>query len=179
VRKIDKLIIHCSDSWDDENELAIYKYKKPFKNLSQDQQKHIAWLMEYNNGLGLEQINAIHRDERKFSPASNGIHAGYHWIIKRDGIAEMGRPDSDAGIHCKGQNASSIAFCLIGRGKFTDEQYKTLDWLLINYLAMYGLEPKQVYGHCEFESAKAIGKTCPNFKNMDSFRDQLELKYNS
>lgn len=125
----------------------------------------------------IADVNKWHK-ARNFPPDSNGSFVGYHWLVLRDGTCQMGRPDNEAGCHCKGHNHDSIGICLMGTGKnYTPEQWRSLDYLLMNYMSAYGLEPKQVFGHCEFDTAKAQGKTCPNIPNMEKFRDELEIRY--
>lgn len=145
MRKIDKIIIHCADTPD-------------------------------HMDIGVEEINLWH-EQAGFSPSTTtGLHCGYHAVIRRNGLTEIARPDFEPGIHCKGHNATSLAVCLVG-GKttdsFTKEQITTLQSLVLAWLIRYGLEPKQVFGHREFNA----GKACPNITNLEGFRDQLEVLY--
>lgn len=39
---------------------------------------------------------------------------GYHWIIRRDGVVEKGRPENMRGAHVGGQNTGKIGICAIG-----------------------------------------------------------------
>lgn len=106
---------------------------------------------------------------------------GYHFVIcngfrtskseystEVDGLIEPGRPVSMIGAHCKGQNADSIGICLIGVKDFTKTQMIKLDELLKRLMKEYGLCPKDVFGHYEFEPHK----TCPNL-DMDLVRAGL------
>lgn len=123
--------------------------------------------------IGVEQINQWHSKRPDYVASSNGLYCGYHWVIRRNGTMEAGRLESDIGAHCKGQNHDSIGICLVGRGEYTIEQWKSLMWLLCQKLDHYDLEPKQVFGHCEFTTLKS----CPMFESMDKFREELEIKY--
>lgn len=60
--------------------------------------------------IGLEEIDQWHR-KRGFSKC------GYHFIIRRKGVVEVGRNISELGAHAKGQNHSSIGICLVGGTK--------------------------------------------------------------
>ena len=51
---------------------------------------------------------------------------GYHFIIRRDGEIELGRPMNEIGAHCAGYNKESIGTCLIGVDNFTKKQFKSL-----------------------------------------------------
>lgn len=83
-------------------------------------------------------------------------HVGYHYVIYLDGTIHQGRAEDEIGAHCQGENQTSIGVCLIGKDKFTREQWVALSWLV----QTKGLA---VCGHYEFPSAQAQGKTCPNF----------------
>lgn len=133
MRKINKIIIHVSDSPD--------KLR----------------------GIGAADIKRWHTDE---PPKGNGwSDIGYHYVIKRNGIVEDGRPIDRAGAHTKGHNADSIGICWVGRNKFTDEQKKSMIELVNELMDEYELTPNEVKGHKEFFS----GKTCPNL-DMDEVR---------
>ena len=83
---------------------------------------------------------------------------GYHKIICRDGIIENGRPEFWVGAHCYGRNEDSLGVCLIGRKKFTQNQFLSLKKILKQWKEQY---PKtKIVGHCDIIETK---KTCPNF----------------
>ena len=54
------------------------------------------------------QIDTWHRQR--------GFHLGigYHYVIRRDGSIEKGRPEWLIGAHCKNYNAHSIGICYEG-----------------------------------------------------------------
>ena len=54
------------------------------------------------------QIDSWHR-ERGFH-----LGIGYHYVIRRDGAIEPGRPEWMVGAHCKNHNAHSIGVCYEG-----------------------------------------------------------------
>lgn len=92
---------------------------------------------------------------------------GYHFVIDYDGLVEPGRPEEEAGSHVAGHNIDSIGICIIGINKggvgmFKSAQYYSLQKLVQSLMAKYGLNPDNVYGHYEFDTAIAQGKTCPN-----------------
>jgi hypothetical protein len=57
--------------------------------------------------IGVAEIDAEHR-------AQGWDCIGYHYVIRRSGILEKGRPDSQVGAHVKGHNAFSLGICLVG-----------------------------------------------------------------
>lgn len=56
----------------------------------------------------IDDIRRVHRDDRGWDDI------GYHWIVNPRGEILRGRPEHDAGAHCKGLNESSIGICCIG-----------------------------------------------------------------
>lgn len=114
----------------------------------------------------VKDIDSWHK-QRGFKSKS-GIHCGYHYVIKRDGTIQGGRPDSETGAHVKGDNRSSIGICLIGRKKFTGAQINSVFTLTRNKMKEYDVDISDVYGHYEKDS----GKTCPNL-DMVFFRANL------
>lgn len=111
--------------------------------------------------LGAEEIRKWHL-ERGFSDI------GYHYVIRRNGSVEPGRPLDQPGAHCKGYNARSIGICLVGgveehegklipAGNFTEIQWQVLEQLVIRLLRAYP-SIQSVHGHNEFAA-----KDCPCF----------------
>ena len=93
---------------------------------------------------------------------------GYHKVIKRNGLIENGRPEFWIGAHVKGKNDVSLGVCLIGRNKFTEKQFFSLENVLRSWRKSY---PKtEILGHCDMIITK---KTCPNFnvKNWLKHKD--------
>lgn len=82
---------------------------------------------------------------------------GYHYVIRRGGMLEVGRAENEVGAHVKNHNQNSIGICLIGRSDFTDPQNTTLGGLLRDLRQRY--PDARILGHCDLDK----GKTCPNF----------------
>ena len=84
---------------------------------------------------------------------------GYHYVIRRDGTLEDGRPIAQAGAHTKGQNSNSIGICLIGGADGFDYTLDQMDVLvdLVETLEE-AYTSATVHGHNEFSS-----KACPQF----------------
>ena len=93
---------------------------------------------------------------------------GYHWIVRRDGTVEQGRPESRAGAHARGHNSDSIAIVWMGENDQTEAQKKAIRELVEKKIKEHGLKKEDVYGHYEVEPLK----TCPNM-DMDAFRESL------
>jgi N-acetylmuramoyl-L-alanine amidase len=129
MRKIDKVIIHCSAT-------------KP----SMD--------------IGAEVIRGWHLKR-------GWKDIGYHFVIKRNGEIEDGRPLEQVGAHVSGYNTGSIGICLVGgvseknvniaEDNFTELQWRSLRNLLKIIKADY--RNATIHGHNEFSPQKA----CPSF----------------
>jgi N-acetylmuramoyl-L-alanine amidase len=113
--------------------------------------------------VGVEEIRRWHTDP---PPKGNGwADIGYHWVIRRNGVIEFGRPAEKIGAHVAGHNATSIGVCMVGgKGKdgkpennYTAEQWDSLE-AIVNFLrAAY---PRaRVCGHRDLDH----GKACPCF----------------
>ena len=109
--------------------------------------------------IGVAEIRKWHKD-RGWSDV------GYHWILKRDGTVEAGRPEEIIGAHAKNYNSDSIGICMVGgkahTGKqannFTREQWRSLPLLLEQLKTNYFLIDKDICGHNEVSQ-----KDCPCF----------------
>ena len=106
-----------------------------------------------NNKDNLNALD-IHKMHLKFG--WNGI--GYHKIILRSGKVENGRPEYWIGAHVKGKNKVSLGVCLIGRDKFTLQQFSSLEMVLREWKHIY--PQAKIIGHRDIETTE---KTCPNF----------------
>lgn len=127
VRKIDKVILHCA---------ATPDYKE-------DDPKF--------DSFGLEQIKKWHIEENGWSDV------GYHFIIRRTGEVEKGRPIDIQGAHTRGHNKGSLGVCLVGTRWPTDAQVKSLITLYRQINRSLGVDSTNWYGHNEFTDHK----TCP------------------
>lgn len=95
------------------------------------------------------------------------LSIGYHYVIKRDGTVETGRPLETVGAHAAGHNTDSIGICLIGgvaedgktpEDNFTDKQWAALKGLLTDLLAQF--PGAEVLGH---KDLPRVAKACPSF----------------
>lgn len=108
--------------------------------------------------IGAKEIDQWHR-QRGWS------QIGYHYVIRRSGEIEKGRPENTPGAHVAGHNTGSIGICLVGgkaRGRenpcnFTRQQWAALE----NLVRILTLEYSQaeVTGHTDLDA----GKSCPTF----------------
>lgn len=112
----------------------------------------------------------IGRDEiREWHLARGFSREGYHFIIRRNGDLEMGRPLDMIGAHAKGHNTHSVGICLVGGtteasgrpiNNFTPEQYTTLIVLIDGLVSHFNLDYTDVVGHRDL---LGVTKACPCF----------------
>lgn len=145
ARKIDTLVIHCSDSPNGRTLFTGVPGQRGF----------VTPVME---------IDAWHRQRgfkrqpewrAKQNPTLTSI--GYHFVVYTRGAVATGRHVDEIGAHVQGYNASSIGICLVGRDQFSLEQWDALKQLVEGLKKQY--PAARVVGHCQLNPAK----TCPNF----------------
>lgn len=109
--------------------------------------------------IGVSEIDDMHR-------ARGFACVGYHYVIRRNGIIEKGRPDTKAGAHVEGYNNRALGICLVGgidglgrsRNNFTPEQFASLRQL-IAFLRVRFVDA-EIKGHRDFPK---VAKDCPCF----------------
>jgi N-acetylmuramoyl-L-alanine amidase len=111
--------------------------------------------------VGVKEIDRWHRQMGFFS-------IGYHYVIRRDGMLELGRDEGDIGAHVRGYNAVSIGICMVGgvnaddiskaENNFTEAQFLRLRDLLVDLRVRY--PDAEVLGHRDFPD---VAKACPSF----------------
>lgn len=122
MRKIDKIIIHCSDSKFGSAKLIDQWHKeRGFDEI----------------GYHFVITNGVLTKNAKYEPDN-------------DSLIEVGRDINEIGAHCRGHNEYSIGICLIGKTMFTGLQFTTLFKMLKSLMNLYDLSEKYIFGHYEF-----------------------------
>ncbi len=129
------------------------------------------------------------REIRKWHQEKGWTDIGYHFVVLNgkvlpdftlsclEGSIELGRPmdgdpfieDNEIGAHTLGYNDRSIGVCGIAKAAWTKSQLLSLVQLLRGLSRQFGIPAQNILGHCETESGKKEGKTCPN-TNMSEIR---------
>ena len=141
TRKIERLVIHGADTPDGSTRYTI--------------QDVIDW-----------HTNPRAPDGVKPDPKLHGCgwdNAAYRWVIETSGVIEEGHAWNEIGNHVKGLNSTSEGICLMGRGRYTPEQWDSLRRLLIARLDAHSLSPAQIFGHYQLDKHNDPPKTCPCF----------------
>lgn len=120
--------------------------------------------------LSAEAIHTMHM-ARKTSSGSYWAGIGYHFVIRKSGAIEEGRPVDKVGAHAGPGNWNSIGICLTGnfdKSHPTEEQLHSLVWLIKDHLKpMFG--PLGITGHKEHMRTSCPGKYFP----MERVRDLI------
>ncbi|MGE1061547.1 N-acetylmuramoyl-L-alanine amidase [Megasphaera paucivorans] len=88
---------------------------------------------------------------------------GYHFVIRKDGTIERGRPMGAIGAHCYGYNQTSVGICSAGDFETaypTDAQLKSIGLMTAYLCQKYSLHPNNhtVFGHRDLNSTLCPGK---------------------
>lgn len=123
-----------------------------------------------DDDLSAAEINASHQ-------ARGWSCIGYHYVIRKDGTIEMGRPHWTISAHAYGENSHTIGIHVCGNfeiGEPTDAQIESLSMLLANLCTDYGLsiDRDHVVGHRELMST-----ACPG-RNLYEMLDTIVGKVN-
>ena len=89
---------------------------------------------------------------------------GYHYVVRRNGQVEFGRPEERVGAHVRGHNRNSIGICLEGgldkygrpSPNYPKRQMRSLKGLLTELCAVH--TDALIYGHRDFPD---VNKACP------------------
>lgn len=87
---------------------------------------------------------------------------GYHFVIRKDGTIERGRPEDTIGAHAFGENYHSIGIQLSGdfnTGKPTFNQIESTAILIAYLCGKYSIEcnREHIVGHCDLMSTDCPG----------------------
>jgi len=146
-------------------------YKLDFRNLT-DRDKTDQLVIHHtgddtDDNLSAEDIHKIHL-------ANGWAGIGYHYVIRKDGTIEIGRPVDCIGAHAEGENNHTIGIHLSGNfeiGEPTDAQIESTATLIAWLCQEYDIDinSNNVVGHKDLP-APAGETACPG-KNLYS---QLE-----
>jgi len=122
--------------------------------------------------IGAARIRQWHTSPDPNDPSKPWSDIGYHFVIRRNGNIETGRPLEIAGAHTKGKNARSVGICLVGgmhetsrrsEFNFTRSQMISLNSLLARLQGQFPLA--EVSGHRDWDN-----RDCPCF-DVKSYMD--------
>ena len=119
-------------------------------------------VIHHTGGADIDASAAqIHEWHLNQNPPWVGI--GYHFVVRKDGTIERGRPVDAVGSHAYGFNAHSIGIHLSGdfeKAFPTMAQIEMTAMLLANLCADYciPIDKAHVVGHCDLMATNCPGK---------------------
>lgn len=116
--------------------------------------------------IGAAWIRKIHVNQNKWKDI------GYHFVIRRDGSVENGRPVDQVGAHCEGHNTGTIGICMVGgisetgrsENNFTPAQFTAVQELIFKLKEQFPAVIK-LSGHNDYAN-----KACPSFNVHEKLR---------
>ena len=112
------------------------------------------------------------REIREWHLARGWSDIGYHYVIRRSGLIEIGRKLEIAGAHAQGYNAKSIGICLAGglnEFDFSVKQLAALETKLTRLMAQF--PDVKICGHHDLNP----DKECPRFNVGEWVKPLLDL----
>jgi N-acetylmuramoyl-L-alanine amidase len=109
----------------------------------------------YDDDLSAEEIHASHR-------AQGWAGIGYHYVVRKDGTVEAGRPHWTVGAHAHGENYHTIGVHVCGNfeeAEPTDEQIESIAMLIATVCDDYGLpiDAQHIVGHRDLMATACPG----------------------
>lgn len=100
---------------------------------------------------------------------------GYHYVIRKNGSIERGRPRDDVGAHTYGHNKNSIGINLVGNFEFAipeKEQIESAAKLIAALCHIYNISPtySTILGHKDLNNTLCPGKNL--YKELQLIRDK-------
>lgn len=114
----------------------------------------------YDDDLSAEEIHESHQ-----ALGWSGI--GYHYVIRKNGTIERGRPEWAVGAHAQGHNWNSIGIHLCGNFEYAEPTHAQIEQLsyLVGYLCdEYDLvcDANHVKGHRDLMATACPGENLYN-----------------
>ena len=117
-----------------------------------------------DDDLSANEINASHQNQ-------GWTCIGYHYVIRKNGIVEEGRPHWTVGAHAYGENSHTIGIHVCGNFEIahpTNAQIESLAMLLANLCNDYGLpiDRETIVAHRELMPTACCGRNL--YKQLDT-----------
>lgn len=119
--------------------------------------------------IGGAEIDRWHRSR-------GWLRIGYHFVIRRNGVIDLGRAPATAGAHVNGYNDRSIGICLVGgvselNLKRAEKNFTSMQWPILHKLVNDMLEiypGAKIVGHNDLNHTKK----CPSFNVKEWLDDR-------
>lgn len=130
-----------------------------FRSLTNREQTDVIILHHIGNTNADVSAATVHR----WHLANGWAGIGYHYLIRKDGTIERGRPRDTVGAHCYGENWHSVGVNIVGNfetNEPTAAQIDAAERLVAVLCRLYGLRPsgETIKGHHDFNATACPGE---------------------
>lgn len=128
----------------------------PLENRARTDAIVVHHIGDTNADVSAETVHAWHK-------ANGWSGIGYHFVIRKNGTIERGRPMDTIGAHCYGENAHTVGVNIVGNFETAwpeDAQLDAAARLISAISANYGFAPQKntVFGHRDFNATACPGR---------------------
>ncbi len=141
----------------------------------------VLWIVVHSSGDDRDSKSIGVQDIRRRHMQQGASDIGYHYVIRRDGTIEKGRPANIAGCHALGYDKHSLAICMVGGRKkrttraednYTAEQKDSLYQLATELLTWH--PDAEFVGHRDLPGQAALAGACPSFDVRVWFAERID-----
>lgn len=130
-----------------------------FRSLTNRKQTDVIILHHIGNTNADVSAATVHQ----WHLANGWAGIGYHYLIRKDGTIERGRPRDTVGAHCYGENWHSVGVNIVGNfetNEPTAAQIEAAERLVAVLCRLYGLRPSgaTIKGHRDFNATACPGE---------------------
>ena len=130
-----------------------------FRSLTNREQTDVIILHHIGNTNADVSAATVHQ----WHLANGWAGIGYHYLIRKDGTIERGRPRDTVGAHCYGENWHSVGVNIVGNfetNEPTAAQIEAAERLVAVLCRLYGLRPSgaTIKGHRDFNATACPGE---------------------
>ncbi|XOQ27081.1 MAG: N-acetylmuramoyl-L-alanine amidase [Selenomonas sp.] len=130
-----------------------------FRSLTNREQTDVIILHHIGNTNADVSAATVHQ----WHLANGWAGIGYHYLIRKDGTIERGRPRDTVGAHCYGENWHSVGVNIVGNfetNEPTAAQIDAAERLVAVLCRLYGLRPSgaTIKGHRDFNATACPGE---------------------
>jgi len=141
-----------------ESDLAIKETNLVFGPL--EPRPDTTFFVIHHVGLTDDDFSAAQIHELHLANGWSGI--GYHYVIRKDGTIERGRPRDDVGAHTYEHNTKSIGINVVGNFEYAipqDEQIESAGKLIAALCHIYNISPDEttILGHKDIHATLCPG----------------------
>ncbi|WP_196592531.1 peptidoglycan recognition protein family protein [Pectinatus sottacetonis] len=145
------------------------KFVMPLENRTETNMIILHHIGDTNRDVSAAEIHQWHL-------ARGWAGIGYHYVIRKDGTIERGRPRDTIGAHCYGHNETSVGINIVGdfeRFFPTQPQLASAIQLTAFLCQFYRLSPSDniIFGHKDFNQTLCPGKNF--YAQLDDFRQNV------